>query len=246
MPVAAGKRVTLRSLLQLVPGTAWGFPYYHRITFRRGVALAKSGADGREHCLRYLELWILFQSLMVGADFGAISLASDGDSLLHQIFVLLLACGATLSLGNIVGMTIFMLNVSACSPENYRTFALLAEGWASHLEITLFAAVWLQIFGVSLMPAVVLADPATLPVASSALQDYRVLLVLSAGAMLLWVPRALYHINTVSMANVRGGLIQNTPVLSDETLRDGPAAVINQVVVQVLASSTSPDSVLPA
>ena len=240
---AGEEKLPLRSLLKLVPLTGWVAAYDHRTTFRRAVVLAKGGAEGRQHHLRYLELWILVQSLLASTNVAAISLVRadvESHTLVHQVFVLLLGAGAAAFAVSIVSMTVLMLNVSACSPENYRTFALVAEGWSWTCEFMLCAAIYPTLFGLFLMPTAVLADPATLPVASLTLRDGRVLVGLLAVPLVL-LPPVLFYINTVSIANVRGGLIESDLAVTDVSLRKGPKSVIDQVATRVLANSASSD-----
>jgi len=252
-------------------------PFDHRVPFRRAVFLvrfchllmaflwrvridiggirqAKSGAEGREHQLQYLEIWILVLSLICGTNSGTLGLVPhcrtsdycETRTLLDQLLMITMSLGVIQSFAAVICMTVLLLNVSACSDKNFRAFSLLAEGMITFNESLIVCCLYCSLSGYLLLPVVVLSDPATLPAAVPLLNDGRMIMSVVGGLGVTLVPLMIRNANAICLAVFHGMLMLPTPVLNDDVVSQGRAAVTDALVGRVLARHESPGGISDA
>ena len=238
-----GSAGRLRQLLKLTSVSVMVVPFDHRVPFRRAVFLAKSGGEGREHQLQYLEIWILVLCLILGTNAGTLGLVPhcrtsdycETRTLLDQLLVITMSLGVLQSFAAVICMTVLLLNVSACSDKNFRAFSLLAEGMITFNEGLIVCCIYCSLTGYLLLPIVVLSDPATLPVAVPLLNDGRLYMTLFGGLGVTIVPLMIRNVNALCLASFHGMLMLASPVLADDVVSQGRTAVTNALVGRVLA-----------
>eukprot|EP00466_Bigelowiella_natans_P010465 jgi/Bigna1/86681/estExt_fgenesh1_pg.C_120249 len=184
-------------------------PFDHRTEFRQKILRAHDGAKIKQIFTQVCELWILTFSLIFNTVVGLWGLIPDETSssmtdterLCWEICCLL-AC--TTSLGVVISMCLFSLNISLCSNSNVKSYLVITSGAWAFAENSILIATYSTFLSVVFLGYTRIRE--VVPPASYAAQ------FVVPICFIVYMMLMIMCVNYISYASVHGGLMHKTRV----------------------------------